>query len=82
MGVYVTDPTWVSCNLAIFVCERCACIHQNLGSHISNVKSIKAEDWSHEQLQVRVLFLFYAVVTCEIKLFQNYLSLMVFCFVS
>jgi len=52
MYMRAIDPNWVSYSLAIFICERCAGIHQSLGAHISKVKSIEDENWTEEQLQV------------------------------
>jgi len=53
--VRLTDPDWVAYNLAIFICKRCADIHQSLGSHISKLKPVDDEDWTEEQLQVSVI---------------------------
>jgi len=50
--VLMADPDWVSYNLAIFICARCAGIHGSLGSHISKVKPVNDINWTDEQLQV------------------------------
>jgi len=43
-------PRWVSWNLGIFVCIRCAGIHRNLGVHISKVKSVNLDSWTPQQV--------------------------------
>jgi len=58
MKMHAIDPNWVSYSLAIFICERCAGIHQSLDSHVSKVKSIEDENWTDEQLQVSFDFPF------------------------
>lgn len=47
-----SGPRWASWNLGIFICIRCAGIHRNLGVHISRVKSVNLDQWTHEQIQV------------------------------
>mmetsp|Transcript_27673 Transcript_27673/g.76134 ORF Transcript_27673/g.76134 Transcript_27673/m.76134 type:complete len:369 (-) Transcript_27673:445-1551(-) len=42
------DPRWASVNLGIFICEVCAGIHRNLGTHISQVRSITLDAWKPE----------------------------------
>jgi len=56
MYMCVVDPNWVSYNLAIFICERCAGIHKSLGSHISQLKPISDNSWTDEQLQVTAIY--------------------------
>jgi len=46
------DPRWASVNLGIFICETCAGIHRDLGTHISKVKSIKLDEWKPEPVAV------------------------------
>lgn len=36
---------WVSVNLGLFLCVRCAGVHRSLGTHISRVKSITMDAW-------------------------------------
>jgi len=43
-------PRWVSWNIGIFLCIRCAGIHRNLGVHISRVKSVNLDSWKPEQV--------------------------------
>ena len=59
MCVLVEDPDWVSYNLGIFICERCAGIHKSLGSHISKLKPINDNSWTEEELQVTSLYIIY-----------------------
>lgn len=39
--------------LGIFLCMRCATLHRKLGTHISKVKSLSMDSWSHDQVEVR-----------------------------
>jgi len=43
-------PRWVSWNLGVFLCIRCAGIHRNLGVHISKVKSVNLDSWTPQQV--------------------------------
>merc|ERR1712013_269379 len=43
-------PRWVSWNLGIFLCIRCAGIHRNLGVHISKVRSVNLDSWTPQQV--------------------------------
>eukprot|EP00913_Durusdinium_trenchii_P018892 g17753.t1 len=45
-------PNWASWklrNLGILICETCAGMHRNLGTHISKVKSTTMDKWNEEQ---------------------------------
>lgn len=46
------DPRWASINLGIFICETCAGIHRDLGTHISKVKSVNLDEWKTEFVDV------------------------------
>ncbi len=59
-------PRWASWNLGIFLCIRCAGIHRNLGVHISKVKSVNLDQWTAEQIAVRV-FNFLLIKNLKIK---------------
>lgn len=45
------DPRWASVNLGIFICDACAGIHRNLGTHISQVRSVTLDDWKTEWIE-------------------------------
>ncbi|CAL8088422.1 unnamed protein product [Calicophoron daubneyi] len=49
---FFIDPRWVSWNLGVFLCIRCASFHRQLGTHISKVKSIQLDSWNNEQLKI------------------------------
>lgn len=51
--LFPADPEWASFNLGMFVCIDCSGIHRSLGAHVSKVKSIRLDDWSLENVQVR-----------------------------
>ncbi|KHJ35568.1 putative uba ts-n domain-containing protein [Erysiphe necator] len=46
------NPGWASWNLGIFLCMQCAAVHRKLGTHISKVKSLTMDSWSHEQVEI------------------------------
>lgn len=48
------DPRWASYSLGIFLCIRCAGLHRKMGTHISRVKSVTMDEWSLEQIDVRM----------------------------
>mmetsp|Transcript_5818 Transcript_5818/g.9772 ORF Transcript_5818/g.9772 Transcript_5818/m.9772 type:complete len:323 (+) Transcript_5818:244-1212(+) len=39
---------WASINLGVFFCDKCAGIHRSLGTHLSRVKSVAADDWNDD----------------------------------
>lgn len=43
-------PTCASVNLGIVICSNCADIHRSLGSQISQVKSLEADNWTEEEV--------------------------------
>ena len=46
------DPVWASLNLGALICIECSGIHRNLGTHLSRVRSLELDDWSHELILV------------------------------
>jgi stromal membrane-associated protein len=42
---------WVSVNLGIFICMRCAGIHRSLGTHISFVRSLTLDNLTEKEYQ-------------------------------
>eukprot|EP01038_Epipyxis_sp_PR26KG_P008997 gene8997-12137_t len=47
-----SQPIWASLNLCIMICIECSGIHRSLGSHISKVRSITLDKWSHNSIQL------------------------------
>ncbi|OWF35241.1 arf-GAP with dual PH domain-containing protein 1-like [Mizuhopecten yessoensis] len=45
------NPEWASCNVGIFLCERCAGLHRGLGVDISRVKSIRLDNWDSDHVK-------------------------------
>lgn len=48
----VANPDWGSINLGVFMCLSCSGIHRQLGTHISQVRSVDLDDWVHEWIEV------------------------------
>lgn len=48
-------PKWASVNLGVFICECCAGVHRNLGTHISQVRSVKLDTWKPEWVKTMAL---------------------------
>lgn len=46
------NPGWASVGLGIFICDVCAGMHRKLGTHISQVRSVKLDEWKTEWLSV------------------------------
>ena len=46
----IVNPTFASVNNAVFLCEKCAIIHKNLGPNISLVKSLTNDQFSQEEI--------------------------------
>jgi len=46
----IVNPTFASVNNAVFLCEKCANIHKNLGPNISLVKSLTNDQFSPEEI--------------------------------
>lgn len=46
------NPRWVALSprFAVFICIRCSGIHRSLGTHISRVRSVELDSWTHDQL--------------------------------
>ncbi|KAJ2406998.1 Gtpase activating protein [Coemansia sp. RSA 2530] len=46
-----TGPRWASWNLGVFLCIRCGGFHRRIGTHISKVKSISLDNWTHDEVE-------------------------------
>lgn len=44
------DPSWVSINRGVLLCDGCCSVHLSLGRHVSQIKSLKKSSWSSPQL--------------------------------
>jgi hypothetical protein len=44
------DPEWASINIGVAICVRCSGGHRALGTHVSQVRSLKLDNWSEENL--------------------------------
>ncbi|KAJ1628636.1 hypothetical protein T492DRAFT_1016649 [Pavlovales sp. CCMP2436] len=45
-------PDWSAMNHGVLVCIRCAGVHRKMGTHISTVLSLAADNWNAESLSV------------------------------
>lgn len=48
----MANPDWGSINLGVFMCLSCSGIHRQLGTHISQVRSVDLDDWAMEWVEV------------------------------
>ncbi|KAJ2911271.1 Gtpase activating protein [Coemansia aciculifera] len=46
-----TGPRWASWNLGVFLCIRCGGFHRRIGTHITKVKSISLDNWTHDEIE-------------------------------
>lgn len=46
------EPSWVSLNRAILLCDECCSIHRSLGRHISHIKFLHKGPWSFSMLNM------------------------------
>lgn len=45
-------PDWVSINLGISLCIKCAGVHRSLGSHVSKVRSMQLDVWTTHLVEI------------------------------
>uniref|UniRef100_A0A2K6PH57 ArfGAP with GTPase domain, ankyrin repeat and PH domain 1 n=1 Tax=Rhinopithecus roxellana TaxID=61622 RepID=A0A2K6PH57_RHIRO len=48
----IQNPNWASLNLGVLMCIECSGIHRNLGTHLSQVRSLDLDDWPVELMKV------------------------------
>ncbi len=48
----MSNPDWVSLNLCVMMCIQCSGIHRSLGVHISKVRSLKLDTWTHNNIKL------------------------------
>ncbi|XP_064107072.1 arf-GAP with dual PH domain-containing protein 1-like isoform X1 [Macrobrachium nipponense] len=48
----LTNPEWASCNIGVFICTTCASLHRGLGTHISQVRSLRLDKWEDKQVEM------------------------------
>ena len=46
------NPTYISINNAVFLCQNCADIHKRLGQDISKIKSILKDEFNEEEISL------------------------------
>lgn len=46
------EPSWVSLNRAILLCDECCSIHRSLGRHISHIKFLHKGPWNSSMLNM------------------------------
>ena len=47
-----SNPDWVSLNLCVMMCIQCSGIHRSLGVHVSKVRSLKLDTWTHNTIKL------------------------------
>lgn len=48
----MSNPDWVSLNLCVMMCIHCSGIHRSLGVHVSKVRSLKLDTWTHNNIKL------------------------------
>ncbi|NXW84082.1 ASAP1 protein, partial [Alopecoenas beccarii] len=48
----VPDPTWLSVNLGILICNECSGIHREIGAHLSRIQSLSLDKLATSELLV------------------------------
>jgi hypothetical protein len=50
------NPEWASINLGVLMCLRCSGAHRSLGTHVSQVRSLKLDNcWEDKDTMLRML---------------------------
>ncbi|KAG0872060.1 hypothetical protein G6F16_005446 [Rhizopus arrhizus] len=48
VSAFEQNPDWCSLNLGVIICIECSGIHRSLGTHISKVRSLTLDKFTHE----------------------------------
>ncbi|ETO18563.1 hypothetical protein RFI_18705 [Reticulomyxa filosa] len=52
---FMPNPQWCALTHGVCICENCASVHRNLGTHISVVKSLVYDNWTEDMFEKLVL---------------------------